>query len=238
MRLDQNTLRDIDVWRGRDEELPSRAEAIRKLIELGLKSFEAPTKQPLRLNRGETLLTHMLCDLFKALKIKSEFDPKFIQAALHGGHLWALEWKYHGTFHDHIDAPEAVNEVVDILDMWDFIESGYAELSKKDKDRVESEAAPFGKDPKFFGFDGNNETEHMGVARFLIEDMGRFSRFKGRGDLNSHHPSIETYRRMLRTFLPIRTTLVGTGLSAAQLIEILGEKTHPSRRTGKGGASD
>ena len=96
----------------------------------------------------------------------------------------------------------------------------YGRLSAKDKERVEKEAEPFGKNPRFNGFDGNNETEHMGVARFLIEDLERFSSFKKR-DLNSHMPTLVGYRRMLRIFLPLRPGLTGGVLTASQIIDLL-----------------
>lgn len=231
MRLDEEKLREVDGWRARQDDVPSRSEAIRRLIDQGLLGGGSE----LRFTKGETLVVHMLCDLFKALKIKSDFDPNFIQSTLLGGHLWGLEWKYSGTFHDHLDSKEVRHEVVDVLDMWDFIESGYEALSAKKKTRVADEAEPFGKNPKFSGFDGNNETEHLGIARFLIDDLERFSRFKGR-DLNSHMQSLDGYRRMLQVFLPMRETLVGVGLADTQIIEILNARAHPDYRKGKGTA--
>ena len=93
----------------------------------------------------------MLCQLFKHLKVKSEIDPEFVQSAIHGGHYWALDWEYSGIFHRHEDSKEVVSEVVDVLDMWSFIERGFAELSKKDKERVATEAEPFGKHVRFSG---------------------------------------------------------------------------------------
>jgi hypothetical protein len=54
--------------------------------------------------------------------------------------------------------------------MWYFIESAYSKLSKKEKDRVEKEAYPFGKPVTFPGFDGNNESDYLGVARYLTRD--------------------------------------------------------------------
>ena len=82
---------------------------------------------------------------------------------------------------------------------------------------------------KFQGFDGNYETEHMGVARFLINDMNRFERFKKR-ELNSHVPSVQRYGRMFRVFEPIRATLIGTKLAVSQLIVILKAQEEPIRR--------
>ena len=81
--------------------------------------------------------------------------------------------------------------------------SGVKGFGTQDRKKVETDAAPFGSNVKFEGFDCNGETNLMGVARFLVDDMDRFQQFQGR-DMNSHFPSIDTYRRMLDVFEPIR----------------------------------
>jgi uncharacterized protein YfbU (UPF0304 family) len=81
---------------------------------------------------------------------------------------------------------------------------------------LEVDAKPFGKDPQFRGFDGNNESEYMSVASFLINDLERFEEFKGRS-MNSHMPSIETYRRMLSAFEPMRRNLMSGCLTLSNL---------------------
>ena len=82
-------------------------------------------------------------------------------------------------------------------------------------------AANYGHVPEFAGFDGNNESELMNIAHFLVEKMNRFSRFKGR-DFNSHSLSIARQRRMVAAFEPIRATLdLGRQLTASQIIAIL-----------------
>jgi uncharacterized protein YfbU (UPF0304 family) len=218
MRLDPRTLEKVDDWRARQADLPSRAEAVRRLMETGLSAAES---KPLRFNDGEKLITLMLCELYKHLKIDGEIDPLFVEAALHGGHYWGLQWKYTGIFHEHEDNKKTVSEVADVLDMWWFLEQSYAKLSKKDKDRVEKEAEPFGKHVVFRGFDGNYESEHLSIASFLINKLNRFADFKGR-DLNSHMPSIDGYRRMVRIFEPMRRGLGGGSLlGAGQIIELV-----------------
>ena len=229
MRLGASVLEDVDAWRARQHDLPSRAEAIRRLIEAGLEATSGGEKQT-RLADGDKLILLMLRDLFKQLKLKNgEIDPDFIAEVIFGGHSWGLEWQYTGIFHRHEDAKAVVSEVVDVLDMWSFLESGFHKLSKKDKARVAAEAEPLGKHVVFSGFDGNNESEHIGVARFLIEQLGRFTCFKGR-ELNAHMPSIDAYRRMVAVFEPIRRTLTGRGLNADEIIDILKAWLHPSRR--------
>jgi uncharacterized protein len=226
MRLDQETLDGVDEWRARQSGLPSRAEAIRRLIDGGLSS---PSRPRVKLSDGEKLILLMLRDLYKHLKARGEIDPEFVSEAIAGGHYWGLRWRYSGILHDHEDSETVVSEVVDVLDMWSFLESSYGKLSQKDKAQIEAEAGPLGKSVRFPGFDGNNETEHLGIARFLIDDLERFSSFKGR-DLNSHLQSIEAYRCMLRVFGPMRENLVGRGLSASEIIAILSERRPPARR--------
>jgi uncharacterized protein YfbU (UPF0304 family) len=227
MRLSQSVLEDVDAWRARQGDIPSRSEAVRRLVVLGL--GETTGDRRIRLSDGEKLTLIMLCQLFKQLKLEGEVDPEFVEAAIDGGHYWGLEWEYPGIFHGYEDKKEVVTEVVDVLDMWSFLESAFRKLSKKDKDRVKAEVAPFGEHVVFAGFDGNGESEHIGVARFLIKQLDRFADFDGR-DLNAHMPMIDTYRRMLSVFVPIRRTLTGGNLNASQIIEILTTMLHPSRR--------
>lgn len=215
MRLDQETLAKVDAWRNKETDKLSRAEAIRRLIDQGL------SKSP-RIDDGQKLILMMLCDLFKNQNIKGDLDPSFIEAVIHGGHYWALKWEYDGLFHDHADTPKNVSEVVDILDMWEFIERAYKKLPKKDKEYVAKELGPFGNHIEFPGFDGNNESNHLHIARFLIEKMDRFTSFKEKTrSLNSHAPVLDSYRKMLDAFLPMRVRLIGVELSADQLIKLI-----------------
>lgn len=214
MRLDLDTIERLDEWRKRQADLPSRAEAVRRLMEFGL-------SVPVKFSDGEKLTMLMLCEIFKTLKIEGGIETSFVEAALFGGHYWGLEHEYPGIFHGHEDSQETVSEVADILEVWWIIELSYARLSKKDRMRVEEEAEPYGKHVEFRGFDGNNESEHMSVARFMLEKQNRFSELKGR-NLNSHMPSVEMYRRMLPVFEPMRRNLGPGGyLSAGQMIALL-----------------
>jgi uncharacterized protein len=229
MRLDEETLANVDQWREQQDDTPSRAEAIRRLIEVGL------TKVPgedVKISDGERLLLIMMRDIYKHLKIsdnKSEIDPDFVSSVLWGGHYWALKWQMPGLFHNHEDNNQTLSFVVDVLDLWDTLERSYEKLPKKEKERIEKEAAPFGKDVRFHGFDGNNEAEHIGIARFLVDKMDRFERFKSRG-MNSHMPSVNTYKRMLEVYAPLSRNLSGGFLGANQLVAILQAMSHPERR--------
>lgn len=219
MRLEARLIERLDRWREAQEDLPSRAEAIRRLVETGL----AGGRRELAVSDGEKLLLAMVSDIYAATVKAGEYDPGFVQSALYGGHHWGLEWQHSGLFHGHVDSPAVVSEVVNILAMWSYVESSFAQLAADAQTRVEASAGYDRSLFRFAGFDGNNESEHMSVARFMIEDLERFPSFKGR-ELNSHLPVLDRYRRQYRAFEPIRNRAMGEPLRAADLIEILRER--------------
>ena len=213
LRLDQNTLDRIDAWRAATLDLPSRSEAVRRLLEAALDASAQAAPVPLSL--GERVIIALLTEMAKPAQAR-EMDPEFLMSAIQGGHYWALEWRMPGLLHRHVDDPTVLREVVDLLDMWSFIEEAAERLTEKERET-------FSLAPGFRGFDGNNEMQHMGIAGFLIADMGRFSRFKGRS-LNAHHPTLGRYRAMYRLFEPMRQNLVGRGLSVPELHALIDER--------------
>lgn len=225
MRLSTSVLNDVDAWRTRQGDLPTRAEAIRRLIDAGLEATR-PSEKEVRLTDGEKLILLTQRELFKQLKLKDEVDLDFIAEAIFGGHSWGLEWQFSGVFHGHEDSRAMVTEVVKVLEMWRFLEFGYGNLSKKDKARVADECGPLGKDIRFRGFDGNNEAEQIGIAKFLIKRLKRFTNFEGR-DLDAHVPTIASNRRMLVVFEPLLLTVMGRELGASEIIEIIKASMHP-----------
>ncbi|MHB1826838.1 MAG: YfbU family protein [Steroidobacteraceae bacterium] len=184
----------------------------------------------------ETLHTHLLCEILEILnkvKPKADSNPGFIREALFSGNAWAIRQEVPGLVDPSSVNPETVNEVRDILLMWDCMEDGYDDLSKKDRARVADEVPLSGEDPKFDGFDGTNEIEHLGVANFMVRTLGWFPRFTRRS-MNSHIPRLEMHRRLHANFQPMRDNMAGRKLSGDQLVEILKARVHPSQRKGKG----
>jgi hypothetical protein len=106
---------------------------------------------------------------------------------------------------------------------------GFVALSEKDKERVAAEAKPFGEQVVFTGFDSNNESEHLAIAKFLMNQLDRLTEFKNRIP-DSHTHKLDAYKRMLSVFEPLRSNLVGRGLNAAEIVQILLAEIHPSRR--------
>ncbi|EPP3876560.1 YfbU family protein [Pseudomonas aeruginosa] len=223
MRIDSDLLERLDQWRQGEDDTPSRAEAVRRLIEAGL-AHDNKGRAP-HLSDGEKLIAMMLAELIKKTGVDVDTNVDLVEKVILGGHYWALGWEMPGIFHGHADKQSRVRFVVDVLDMWSFMEEAFDELGEESKARLAKEADPFGKHVQFLGFDGNNESEHLGIARFLINDLDRFSRFReGHRDLNSHCPTIESYGRMLRVFEPIRQTLVGRRLNVDELAAILNSR--------------
>lgn len=225
MRLDEEIISRVDKWRSEQPDIPSRAEAMRRLVETGLAERRGDA---VRFSDGEKLLLLMMRDLFSHLKVnKAESDVDFISKVIFGGHYWAPRWRLSGVFHGHEDNPAHLQLVLDVLDMWDCIERGYERLSKKDRERIAKAVAPAGEHVKFRGFDGNNEADYLHIASFLVNDMERFTRFAGR-DLNSHMPTLGMYERMLMVFTPMRSTRQGADLGAGEIAALL--QAMPYRR--------
>ena len=222
MRLDEDILGRVDQWRSEQDDMPSRAEAMRRLIESGL---EKQGSRTVKFSDGEKMLFMVLRDICNQLNLKKgETDLDFVARALYGGHYWAPKWTMSGLYHEHEDSESDVRFVVDVLDMWSFIEAAYTKFTKKEKEQVATEVGLLGRSVQFNGFDGNNEPEMMGIAMFLVDDMNRFSQFKGR-DMNSHRPMASAYRKMYAAFKPMRASLVGIRLSVPQIAKILQART-------------
>ncbi|MDY7580117.1 YfbU family protein [Herbaspirillum sp. RTI4] len=218
LRIDEEQLSRVDEWANEQSDHPTRAEAIRRLVNLGLSSGSS---RAVHFSDGEKMLILMMGDLFKSLKIKDpESNPDFLAKVIYGGHYWAPKWDMQGVFHDHVDNPRDVSHVVDVLDMWSFIEEAYERLTPAQKNTIMEEVGTWATDVKFHGFDGNNESSQMSIAGFLVDKMNRFTRFKDR-DLNSHCETYSRYRRMFNAFEPMRVSLVGGGLSVQQLVTLL-----------------
>lgn len=173
----------------------------------------------------QRLIVIMLADIQKSMKVSGEFDPDFIKKVAIDGHEFAIPFEHSGAFPspEH-ELPEEFSFVIDVLDMWSFIEDGLKSLDSAGRAELEAAAGKFALTAKFDGFDGNNETELMAYTRLLVHDLNRFSDFKGRS-FNSHSMRAERYAAMYSVFEPIRDLLMGEReLNAEELAQILTAK--------------
>ena len=217
IRLDEDVLKRVDDWMKRTGDATSRSDAIRQLVDHGLGTV---TGKSIHLTAGDKLNFLLLRDIAKHLKVNTDTNLDFMSEVIYGGHYWAPTWEMQGLFHDHADRPADVSLVVNVLDMWSFVEEALEKLPPEDLDKIK--AVNHGFLPQFDGFDGNFESDLMSIARFFVQEMNRFSRFKGR-EFNSHAQVAGRYRRMAKSFEPMRTTLAHRRqLSADQILELLG----------------
>ena len=216
LRLDESQLSRIAHWAEMEGNGMSRAEAVRELVNIGL---DASSRHSAKLTDGEKLIIAMIADLGRS-EDRREIDTNRILEAIYGGHLWALKWDHPWLLNDYQDTPGAVSFVVDVLDMWSFIESAWKRFSEEEQRLVADELGYSDPIIEFSGFDGHTEGTYIGIARHLIENMGRFSGFKGR-DFDSHIPKSGRYTRMLRMFEPMRRNLDGTHLSVDEIVALL-----------------
>lgn len=98
------------------------------------------------------------------------------------------------------DMPESEGKfVLDILDLYRFIED--YKIETKDKEIIDYHGS------YFRGFDGNNESQYMAFARFLIIKQGKFSEQKDylrkNDNLNSHTRMVSRYKRMLDKWIEL-----------------------------------
>jgi len=182
-----------------------------------------------KMTDSEKLILIMLSDLYTRTGTKGDIDPEFIKSSIYSNQTWALSWKFSGIPFENTETPPLVKKVIDILDMWSFILVSYEQLPSKDKVYLAENLKHFGKKPEFKGFDGNNETEYLSTATFIINELDRFVEFKNQ-DLNSHMPSVPIYERMLPVFEAERKKRMFELLSAEQLVTVLSEQIHPDNR--------
>ncbi|WP_286068823.1 YfbU family protein [Stenotrophomonas sp. 57] len=154
----------------------------------------------------QRLIVLMLADIQKALKVRGEFDPSFISKVTAYKEEFAIPFE-HGLLFDDQDLPDSFKFVIDVLDMWSFIERAVKDLDEGQRQELIDRVGLRGDNPQFRGFDGNNETELMAHCRLLVNDLHRFTEFKDR-DFNSHSPTAELYREMYELFEPMRRQLL------------------------------
>jgi len=215
LRLDSQFLEEIDYWRSKQVDFPSRSEAIRRLVEIGLRQGQTFTA-------GERLTACLLAEIHQAVvedKNRS-INSKLVREALGQGQDWALRWEMpdlvqRGEFEDF-----DVREVCDVLDMWSFIQESIDRLSAEDRQKLH-EKERVNEKGIFLGYDGNGESKLLSIVRFLREEMGRFTWVRMLPDMNSHIPMRNRYRKMFVVFEPIRKTLVGRLMTVDEIITVL-----------------
>lgn len=118
-------------------------------------------------------------------------------------------------------SPEECKFVVDVISMYDKLQTSWNNLDEHEKSSLDIEEV------KFNGFDLNDpvEVRYYGYAKFLIDDMGKWSRFKEEAlkenSFNSHGfgPDPSRLAKMLEVFK--QTNDPGNVLNLEQIQSIL-----------------
>jgi len=179
------------------------------------------------LSDGERLILLMLCDMQKGDPVRREIDPDFVQDTIVNNQLWGLKFKYEGLLPGPSQMPPEASEVFEILEMYRLLSAHYNGMSDADKKRIDSEAPS--DSLKFPGFDSHDAGDHSAIAQYVVEQLKLFSEFKN--NIGSGVGTLDRFRRMLGVFLPLRNTLGDGKMTVDQMLSVLNEVTHPSRRT-------
>lgn len=147
------------------------------------------------LTKAEKLIVCMLADLHIKNAIKPD-EAEFVRQAVLDGQEWAITWKLDEIYADDHEISEPVQEVMDILDMWEFVELSVAALSPSEKAELEEK---YRGSTGFEGFDKHNEPDQHMITHYLVEKLERFDRFHGRKH-DLHSSKLRRYRAMLTKF--------------------------------------
>jgi uncharacterized protein YfbU (UPF0304 family) len=174
------------------------------------------------LTEPEKLMLVMLADIHEHLGIKdASVDGAFVRAAIAGGQSWALSSEYRGHAYASEDKSRAeVDEVYDVLDMWSFLEQGYAALGAADRARVDE--VNHGHPVSMPGFDGHEDQIY--IAKFIVERMDGYQSLKDRATRDCHSPVRARYAAMVSAFEPLRAQFSSSGrhqLTADEIIKIV-----------------
>ena len=213
---DEELLGRIDSWRALQEAPLSRSQAVAELIRSGLRSQTSPA-----LSMGEKLILSILCDVSRKVGSEGTIDPDFLEAAIKGGHAWAIEWEHPSLAHGHTNSQNTADFVIRVLTMWRLIEDGFAKLPASAQDGVRRATGLTGT-PKFPGWDSEHEANYKSTARFMTEKMDLFPMFIGRAAADSGKPMLDRYKEMLKRLAIQEAKGPVNRLDAEQLITLLG----------------
>jgi uncharacterized protein YfbU (UPF0304 family) len=166
----------------------------------------------MKLTEAERLIIALLCQP----KDDPELDREFIFNAIMSGNSWAIGAHGMGNFSEDV-SDEVATFVGDVMSLYRLIEQSHEQLDSDAQKRIEGMHLT----PKFRGFDGNSESEHLGAAYGWTKLLDRFEEFQGR-DLNSHYPMIEKYEAQLDVYSSMDNSVLRDGFfSEETLVKIL-----------------
>ena len=213
--IDDALLARVDAWRSQQPAPVSQPQAISELVAAGLRGQAQPG-----LSLGEKLILSILCDVSRTVGAEGTIDPGFLDAAVKGGHAWAIEWEHPSLAHGHTNTQATADFVTRVLSMWRLVEDSFARLPEPEKAEVCAGAALAGS-PTFPGWHGELEANYKSTARFMTDRMNLFPMFAGRAATEAGGPVVQRYKAMIGRLAEFERAGTVQALSAEQLIDIL-----------------
>ncbi len=173
--------------------------------------------------RVERMILANQCRILEKLYPDEADGYAEMREVLENGYELHYRWIAEHVYEEAL-SEEQCKEVLDILEMYEALKLSYDKLV--DKSGIDQHGI------RFLGFYGNNEPSQLSYAQFFCKRHRGGGAFKDivKGDVpNSHMPSIEMYRRMLRVWRSVRK-LDDLTLSKDDIIRITQERIHPSNR--------
>lgn len=147
----------------------------------------------MKFTRTERLILSNQYRILEALYPDEARDFAAAGEALTRGYELHYVWIAEHVYED-VMTEEECREVLDILQMYDYLKIAYDDLA--DKSGIDERRLRFG------GFDGNSEGKQVGYARyFCTHDGPRYQNLDKGDDFNSHCPSLDRHRRMLAEWM-------------------------------------
>lgn len=177
----------------------------------------------MKLSNEGRLIVAMLASIQRKLCITEDHDavdPDFVLAAIYQRQQWAIPVRYTGLFEAEATPPN-VGTVLDHLSMWVELERCFDALSQPDQVRVTAAAEQGRMQIRFPGYDAKQESDYLGITRFVIEYMQSYPTLAERPDYVAGRPMAAHYDAMMRTYRDECASTGAGALAPEQLIKVL-----------------
>jgi uncharacterized protein len=172
----------------------------------------------MNLTRVERMILANQCRILE--KLYPEDGYAEVREVLENGYELHYNWIAERVYEETL-SEDRCKEILDILSMFEALKFSYEKLT--DKSGIDEH------DIRFRGFDGNNEPTEHSYAQFFCKSRRAFGEIVKGEVPNSHSPSLDIYRRMLRVWRDVRK-LDDLILSKEEIIQITEARIHPSNR--------
>ena len=192
LRVDEQTVEEIDMWRKEHHQLDlSRSEAIRLMI-------KKCTRDEYNLTIAERLQLMLSSEILKAVAPHNNLvDVKSLNNfidALSSGHDWAIKEIMPGVITE-TDKTDDVEFVYSVLNMFRIIKFSLNEI--QDNSDLSNKL-------KFKGFDNNEEPEFHSICLFILYHLEKYRELQDKSIQDgAMMPMVKQYVKMLEKYQKI-----------------------------------